>query len=91
MLGNFKYVGVYLAVVLHETTRKIHRRYVCYGSSRGEYAPGIVGSGVWGCNFSEGGSVCDGGDYAPTLEAARREAEAHAKTHRGVRAFYCKG
>lgn len=79
-----RYEDSYLAVLLHGAARKIHKRYVYYGTMRD-------GVGAWGCNVSTGNGTCERGGYCPNPDDAKRAAEDHAKTHQGVRAFHYKG
>jgi hypothetical protein len=91
-----RYTGSRLADLVHDTARKIDRRYVSYGPVRGNARE--FGAFAWQCDTNACCTDDKGewigaviGGYTDTIDDARTAAEAHARTHRGVRAFYYKG
>lgn len=91
-----RYTDSRLADLVHDTARKVDRRYVGYGPVRGNASK--HGAFAWQCNTNDcctddngewiGGVV---GGYTDTIDDARTTAEAHARTHSGVRVYHYKG
>lgn len=74
---------------LHDRKADFTGKKVYYGPNRGNAEWQAKGAFAWGCNA---GCHGDGsGGFCRSLDEAQRQAGDHAKTHRGVRAFYQEG